>query len=51
MFVNVVDKIIEPMAQYKLTFEELKQVTRLLLTRDSFYSLLSVLDGLHSSSC
>ena len=26
LFVNVVDKIIEPMAQYKLSFEELKQV-------------------------
>ena len=28
LFVNVVDKIIEPMAQYKLTFEEVKQVIR-----------------------
>ena len=26
LFVNVVDKIIEPMAQYKLSLEELKQV-------------------------
>ena len=28
LFINVVDKIIEPMAQYKLTFEEVKQVIR-----------------------
>ena len=37
MFINVVDKIIEPMAQYKLTFEELKQVIRLYFTRTRFY--------------
>ena len=28
LFVNVVDKIIEPMAQYKLSLEELKQVNK-----------------------
>ena len=33
MFVNVVDKIIEPMAQYKLSFEELKQVIIMIFHR------------------
>ena len=56
LFINVVDKIIEPMAQYKLTFEELKQVIRLQFTSKSkilylYYSLFPVLDGIHSGSC